>query len=342
MNIMLLCAGEGTRFRPHTLKLPKPALPFLNVPMVYFSLAALTEAQPERLIYNTFHLPAEMKKIFEPTFFKFPRPPQIENSFDGEKILGSAGGLKKAEAFFAEDEDFILCNGDEIILPKESGQIQRAMDFHRREKNLATLLVMEHPEVGTQFGGIWEDHEGVVGDIGKETIFPSLKGSHFIGISILNRRIFDLIPEGKEANIFYDVLKSVLNEKSVRTFQYSGSWYETGNLKSYLDATKNCLLHMKNNDIEGKQLEKVINHFSPSSELFENDDGALIFTSKTVNHQLHNNGSEVHDFGVIDPIQNVSVKIHMSQAVLGSTYKLYEDNDPQTLENKSFEKNLFI
>lgn len=345
MDIMVLCAGEGTRFRPHTLKTPKPAIPFLNVPLAFYSLAALSELRPQKLVANSFHLKLSIEKLFESPLIK---PQHIQNIFvreDGEKILGSAGGLKNCEDLLSESENIVLCNGDEVFLSHEYGQFQKASDFHIAEKNLATLLVMEHEGVGTQFGGIWTDSQGIVRDIGKTTELKGLKASHYIGVGYFNKKIFNSIPSGVEQNIFYDTLKPLLAEGRVQIYPFRGDWYETGNLKSYLSATAACLEHLRNHDDSGKYLEKVLAHFSPSSSLFEEENGALILTSKSVHHQIINTGSQVSHFAVIDPIQHILSKSKFDQAVLADSYKLHDassglsnDGQPCTL----FENNLFL
>ncbi len=43
-------------------------------------------------------------------------------------------------------------NADEIIFPKDHRILEKALEQHRKNKALATLLVMDHPGVGTQFG----------------------------------------------------------------------------------------------------------------------------------------------------------------------------------------------
>ena len=64
MNVMLLGAGEGTRLRPYTLTLPKPAIPFVTGPLAGHSLSFLGNLAINKLVVNTYHLPGEILHLF--------------------------------------------------------------------------------------------------------------------------------------------------------------------------------------------------------------------------------------------------------------------------------------
>ncbi len=311
----------------------------------FYSLSAISELRSKQVVANSFHLKSHIQKLFESPLLKETYVESLLVREDGEKILGSSGGLKNCEDLFQKDDHVILCNGDEVFLPADYGQFQKASDFHKVEKNLATLMVMEHEGVGSQFGGIWADSQGIVRDIGKQTEISGLKGYHFIGVSFLQKKIFNYIPEQQEQNIFYDTLKPLLREGRVQIYPFKGTWYETGNIKSYLHATEECLIHLRDNTPEGRYLEKVLSHFSSSTELFEEENQALLLTSKPVYRQITNTGSQVSHFAVIDPIQHLLSKYQFDRAVLSHSYKLHDPTSTSGTEKQPitiFENNLFL
>ena len=57
MRAMILTAGLGTRLRPITDRYAKPAVPFLNVPLLCYPLELMRELGAKRLVLNTHHLP---------------------------------------------------------------------------------------------------------------------------------------------------------------------------------------------------------------------------------------------------------------------------------------------
>ena len=115
-NVFLLAAGQGTRFKPLTLKYPKPAIPFLNVPMGLYQFQYLKYIDVKNLVVNTFHLPEKIQNVYEnQPYFKN----KIHFSNETGFILGSAGGLKKASVHMDLSKPILMMNADEINFPKD-------------------------------------------------------------------------------------------------------------------------------------------------------------------------------------------------------------------------------
>ncbi|MFZ4402958.1 MAG: sugar phosphate nucleotidyltransferase [Pseudobdellovibrionaceae bacterium] len=318
MKAFILAAGEGTRLRPHTLTCPKPAIPFLNVPLAFYSFGLLDEIQPEQIILNTYHLPDKIHALsaLAPSWAK------NKISFSDEKVLlGSAGGLKYAERFFNSDEDLILLNGDEVILPHTKDFLKPAIDFHRQNNNLATLLVMKHPEVGSKFGGVWTNSKQEVLGFGKNPAdwthpydFSSTPPEpwHYIGVQILNKKIFELIPPDLELNIFYDVLIKNLSAK-VSVFPVQCHWFETGNSEDFLAASEQCLQLLK--EQKSFYLQDFLTKHCPTSKLYFNQD-SILFKDSTALVDL----SKVVDFSVVGA--NSVATSPIQRCVIGPVIKI--------------------
>ncbi len=238
MKAMLLTAGLGTRLRPITDHFAKPTVPFLNLPLLYYPLALMVEAGAQSLIFNTHYKPEQIEHTLHAlhgqkidiTFSHEPRQP-----------LGSGGGIWQAQSFL-RGGDFLVGNGDEVILPRESAIMSRLLLAHRTHRSLATILVMEHPLVGSQFGGVWSDDQGDVHGFGLDgKKFPGCKGYHYIGLMQLNDHVFAYLPEG-ESNIFYDALTmAIAKGEKVRVVIGDFTWFETGNPKDFLHASRRAL-----------------------------------------------------------------------------------------------------
>ncbi len=230
---MLFAAGLGTRLRPFTEIRPKPCITMLGIPMGYYLFPYLEHLIINQFVVNTFYLPQKVHHLFQ----QAEKKTNYKINFSNEElsIKGSAGGLKLAEYLFAaNDNPVLLCNSDEVFFTSESDFLKSALNKHLMESNFATLIVTEHPEAGISFGAIWADEKGSVIAIGKNKPALDCKAWHFIGLQILDQKIFSFIEENKELNIFYDVLIHHLNTKRIRIYPVKADWFETGNKNNYL------------------------------------------------------------------------------------------------------------
>lgn len=240
MKVMLLAAGEGRRLQPFTLETPKPAIPFLTAPLASFSLSLLEKMQVSKLVVNTHHLPQKIENLFHWT--KLPTKNLVFSS-ETDLLLGSGGGIHKAKAHLLGAEPFMVMNSDEVILPKKWGLLQEMLEFHRWHKGIATLLTMNHPEVGTKFGGAWTaKNQTLVQQFSKTKTDDQLQGHHFIGIMILEPRVFKFFKDNVEVeNILYETLtKAMAAGEQVHTFTTDCEWFETGNPEDFLKAADAC------------------------------------------------------------------------------------------------------
>jgi len=308
MNVVLLAAGEGTRMRPYTLIRPKPAIPFLNVPLASYPLAFLDGMKVDRLIVNTFHLPTKIVDLFVHMNHGARR---LHFSHEINQILDSGGGLGIAREYFDGYGDFILMNADEVILPKENRLLAKAFEMHQKNKAICTLVTMDYPGVGTKFGGVWLDHKEQVRGFGKTPPgVDCLKAEHFIGVQILSEKSFDYLPNGYPANILYDgVTKAIQDGHLVQRFKVDCHWYETGNPQDFLQATEDVLkiLSDKTDSYQRGYLQKLLERFSKETPILEQNGNGLVLKTPS---------------SVID----ASVKLS-GFAVLGSRSRIHQNSD---------------
>lgn len=239
MKAMVLAAGLGTRLRPVTDHYAKPALPFLNIPLIYFALPILELAGMNELVLNLHYKPEQIQNLAKniPGF-----QGRVNFSPELDKPLGSGGGIWRAKNFLKGSGNFLVANGDEVILPSRSNMMDLLMRTHLRHDAIATLLVVRHPKVGQQFGGVWADSQQMVHGFGKNAPTEgSFTGFHYVGIQVISERVFDYLPEG-ESNILYDALTAAIkNGEKVCVAEETCTWFESGNPTDFLEATQACL-----------------------------------------------------------------------------------------------------
>lgn len=240
----MLTAGLGTRLRPLTERFAKPAVPFLGVPLLRYPLFLMRAAGVDELVLNAHWKPEQISSLASSL-----EGLRVHVSHEGGAApLGSGGGIWQARGWLdqraiGDNDSFLVSNGDEVILPHDPSVMARFVADHRASGALATVLVMKHPLVGTQFGGVWAGPDGLVRGFGKvgADFGADAIGYHYIGLLLLQPRVFDFMPSG-ESNILYDVLKSAIAAgERVRVLESQFTWFETGNPVDFLAATGEAL-----------------------------------------------------------------------------------------------------
>lgn len=286
MRAMLLSAGLGTRLRPVTDTFAKPAVPFLGVPLMYWSLEFLKELPIDRVVANLHYLPKTIRSLAPGL-----APLEIRFTHEVEKPLGSGGALWFAKKELEDAGTILVANADEIILPVNERTLSRMLAFHQQSGAIATLLTMRHPEVGTKFGGVWVDASQQVQGFGKDrSAFPKATESlHYVGVLLLEKRIFKFLPEG-ESNVLYDaVTKAIAAGEKVNAFNENLVWHETGNPADFLRASHEMLELISRRrppSLASKLAQAVINQYAhPETRLWESHRGAMLLAS------IYRNGS---------------------------------------------------
>jgi mannose-1-phosphate guanylyltransferase len=184
VKAILLCAGKGTRFRPVTEAIPKPLLPFLNVPLAMAHLQRLHEAGITEVAVNLHHLADQVERRLRE---QAPRPPELA-FFREPTILGTAGALRNAAPFLA-GSDFLVVNSDAAIEPDFAALVSR----HRESGRAATLLVTENREP-ERYTPLQAEGDRITA-FGGRGARPLL----YTGVCVLADRLLARIPAGETA-----------------------------------------------------------------------------------------------------------------------------------------------
>lgn len=225
MKAMILAAGLGTRLLPLTQELPKPVFPVLGKSLLEFTLERLKEAGVNEVVINLHHLPVQIERRIG-NGKKFGM--KINYSFEPQ-ILGSGGGLKKAEPMLSGGA-FFLVNGDILI----DIDLKKVLQFHREKKAFATMVLREDREV-EKYGAISIDRSLRVRQFlgSPPRNGAKLRKLMFTGIHLLEPEIFQYIPEGVFSNINRITYPKILEEKPIFGYPFQGFWRECGHPEEY-------------------------------------------------------------------------------------------------------------
>jgi len=269
MNAILLSAGFGTRFQPYTNSTAKPTIPFLNLPLIAYSIYYANKWGCNDLVVNTHHLPETIKNCCDSLQPKIKGQLKLIN--ESPTILDSGGGIKNAENYLEKDDYFLVFNTDiPHVLPEIN--FYEIIKQHKDSNSLVTFLSCDLENLGTKIRGLWTKQESQkVLDIG---LGPKdkLTCKHYTGIMLVSKKLLSLQPENKPHNIIYDViLPAIKDGHTVSTYHLNSfKWFETGNLNSYLDASFTVL-------------DQLINQPESSFSLELNN----IFKKFELNNQVH-------------------------------------------------------
>lgn len=236
---MILAAGYGTRLFPLTIDRAKPALPFMNRPLVGYVAEYLARYGCREVGVNLHHEGESVRDAlgdgsrFGVEFRYFNEP----------EILGTSGALANARDFL-ERETFVAING-KIVTDID---LTAALETHRRTGALATLVLRPNPRrerfsvvnIGTNnlitgFGGMPvppSDNEVEFSISNEDDGAPLM----FTGIQILDPRIFSYIPPRGFSHTTTDVYpQAIAAGERVVAHVASGAWYEMSTIDRYLD-----------------------------------------------------------------------------------------------------------
>jgi len=187
VRAMIVAAGLGTRVRPLTRLLPKPALPVRGLPLVAYNLALLARHGVREVILNTHHLPEPLRRAARECC-----PPGITLHFSHEDtLLGTGGGIRRAAGFLRQSDPCLVLGGDMLLDADLSALVAR----HRERRDAVTFLLRDDPR-GAAFGTIGVDGSGRVRRIGRRfDLGGETQSGVYVWANVLAARCFDAMPE---------------------------------------------------------------------------------------------------------------------------------------------------
>jgi NDP-sugar pyrophosphorylase family protein len=202
MKAMLLAAGRGTRLRPITDQVPKCMLPIAGKPLLETNIEWLRKFGFTELVINLYYLPQVIMDHFGDGSRWGVR---IIYSLE-EKILGTAGGVKRAAQYF--DNTFLVWYGDNL----STCNLADLAAFHQSKKGLATVALFHREDV---------TYSGIVELDGNYRFVRFLEKpqsdqifSHWVsaGIFILEPEILNNIPSEGASDFGRDIFPALLGK----------------------------------------------------------------------------------------------------------------------------------
>jgi mannose-1-phosphate guanylyltransferase len=222
----VLAAGLGTRLRPLTSSVAKPALPVAGRSLVERSLDWLAAAGVAEFIVNLHYRPETIAGILGDGTGHGVR---VRYSWE-QPLLGSAGGPRRAFALTGE-ERLWLVNADTLT----DVDLEAMARCHSGSGALVTMAVIPNPDPA-RYGGVLVSQGGTItGFTHRGAPGPSW---HFVGVQLAERGAFAALVDGRPADSVGAHYPSLIarHPGSVSAFRSRATFHDIGTPADYLTA----------------------------------------------------------------------------------------------------------
>jgi NDP-sugar pyrophosphorylase family protein len=233
MKAMVLAAGKGTRLFPLTGEIPKPLAPVADTPIISHIFELLASQGIEKSYVNVNYLADNLLSVFGENTSRDGMNVHLSRE---ERLMGTAGGVKRLEAHF--DETFVVISGDALT----DVDIDALVSFHKEKGALATIALKRVFDT-SEFGVVEIDEDGnIKGFQEKPDPREAISTLANTGIYVFEPEIFTYVP----ADTFYDFAGNVfpqLLENGERFVGCEGNfyWSDIGTLETYREAQYDVL-----------------------------------------------------------------------------------------------------
>jgi NDP-sugar pyrophosphorylase family protein len=233
MKAILLAGGKGTRLRPLTLHTPKPIVPILDRPFLYYQIDLLKQnPEIDEVILSLNYQPRRIEEIcgegeglgIRVRYVVEPMP------------LGTGGAVRYAGDSLTES--VVVFNGD-VLTQVDLAAVLR---LHRERKAKATIVLtpVENPRA---YGLVETDRAGNIQRFlekpGEDEITCNTINA---GIYVLEPDTFDRIPKDTAWSIERSFFPSLIERgETFVAYVYDGYWIDIGTPAKYLQVHRDIM-----------------------------------------------------------------------------------------------------
>jgi mannose-1-phosphate guanylyltransferase len=233
VQAIVLVGGEGTRLRPLTATVPKPALTLVDRPFLAYMIEWLAGHGVSEVVLACGFLPDVLREALAGEEER--AGVAISYVVEPER-RGTAGAIRFAADQLGDrlEDRFLALNGD-VLTGLDLTALLRA---HEERGAQATLGL--HPvEDASAYGLVRSGEDGVVLEFLEKTGEHS-PGEINAGMYALERSVLDLIPPGEEVSIERDVFPRLVGQ-GLYGLRLDGYWMDIGTPERYLQASWDIL-----------------------------------------------------------------------------------------------------
>lgn len=232
MQAIVLVGGEGTRLRPLTNDVPKPALTLVDRPFLAYFVEWLGRHGVTEVVLACGFRPDVLRAALG------------EEEHGGVRLRyvveperrGTAGAIRFAAEELGDDLDerFLALNGD-VLSDLDLSALLAAHD----EREARATLALHAVDDAAAYGLVRSGSGGEVLEFLEKT-GEAAPGEVNAGAYVLERSVLDLIPAGGEVSIEREVFPRLVGE-GLHGLLLDGYWMDIGTRERYLQASWDIL-----------------------------------------------------------------------------------------------------
>ncbi|MGH9411962.1 MAG: sugar phosphate nucleotidyltransferase [Vicinamibacterales bacterium] len=233
MKAILLAGGKGTRLRPLTVHTPKPIVPILNRPFLYYQIDLLKQIpEIDEVILSLNYQPRRIEEMFGEGEEAGTRLRYVVEPMP----LGTGGAIRYAGDSLTES--VVVFNGDVLT----AVDLAAVLRLHRERRAKATIVLtpVENPRA---YGLVETDAQGNIRRFlekpGEDEITCNTINA---GIYVLEPDTFDRIPADTAWSIERSFFPSLIERgETFVAYIYDGYWIDIGTPAKYLQVHRDIM-----------------------------------------------------------------------------------------------------
>lgn len=201
MKAFLIAAGEGTRLKPLTNKIPKCLIPINGTPLLEIWLKLFEKYNVRETLINLHHLPE-----FVFNYLKNYQGQVKVTTFYEKNLLGSARTVAENRDFVKGEKAFFIIYADNLT----NMNLKKMFEYHL-EKGVVLTMGLFRTSTPKECGIAEINENGIVVKFIEKPSNPQSNLAN-AGIYIASEDIFNYIPNKQYADFGYDVLPNLLSK----------------------------------------------------------------------------------------------------------------------------------
>jgi mannose-1-phosphate guanylyltransferase len=230
LQALVLAGGEGTRLRPLTLTMPKPAMPLAGRPFLAFMLDWLARHGVSEAILSCGYRSDAVRGVLGDLRDGMRLRYVVE-----EEPLGTAGPVRLAADAGLLADRLLVLNGDVLT----DIDLDAELEQHERTGAEATLALVAVDDPSS-YGVVPTDPEGRVERFLEKVDDPPTNRIN-AGAYVIERSVAERIEPGRAVSFEREVFPAMAGEGVLYGYAADGYWIDIGTPERYLEATYDLL-----------------------------------------------------------------------------------------------------